>query len=104
MLPRSTTPDIRYTFKSVNVSDITKCYLMFVQNEEKLLEKSLEDAIDIDTTNNFIQWRLTQEETKKFSVKSAVEVQIKFKTSAGLVYVSRISKVSSYKDFKEEEI
>ena len=104
MLPRSTTPDIRYKFNKVQVSDITECYLSFAQREKKLLEKDLSEAIEINTEENYIQWRLTQAETAKFTTAVPVEVQIKFKTSAGIVSVSKISKVPSYRNWKEEEI
>ena len=104
MLPRGTTPDIIYKFKKIKVADISVCYLSIAQNNTKLVTKELSDAYDVDTENDSISWRLTQQDTLKFDENISLEVQIKYKTNDGRVYTSKVSKVNSYKDLKNEVI
>ena len=54
MLPRGTTPEIPFKFKIIKVEDITACYLSIYQNNEKVLEKDLTQAISIDTDKQII--------------------------------------------------
>ena len=104
MLPQGTTPEIRYKFSKILVADITDAYLSVRQDGTKLIEKDLNSAVEINTTNNYIEWRLTQEETQQFDPFTPLEVQIKYKTNAGLVYTSKIKSESSYEDIKNEVI
>lgn len=98
MLPRGTTPVIRFKFKKIHVEDITDCILSIYQSDTKMVERDLESAIEADTFTEVISWRLTQEETLQFNEDLPVEVQIKYKTDTGEVYTSKDYIVKSYKD------
>lgn len=104
MLPRGTTPEIPFKFKIIKVEDITACYLSIYQNNEKVLEKDLTQAISIDTDKQIITWRLTQTETLAFDEQIPLEIQIKYKTDNELVYTSKVYRVESYRDLKGEVI
>lgn len=103
-LPQGTTPEIRYRFRKVTVTDIVSAYLTIRQNGRKLIERDLTSALEVSATDNSITWRLTQEETLEFNPNDDLEVQIKYKTSAGIVGTSVVSYVKSYEDMKGEVI
>ena len=61
---RGTTPTIRYTFSSVDVSDIDVAKLIIKQNGVSLISKELSDATVGET---YLDWKLSQEDTFKLS-------------------------------------
>lgn len=79
-------------------------YLTIRQNGRKLIERDLSSALEVSATDNSITWRLTQEETLEFNPNDDLEVQIKYKTSSGIVGTSAVSYVKSYEDMKGEVI
>lgn len=78
---QGTTPLIKYTFKTINVTDISVAYLT-IKQRQITLEKDLTDAT-VDTDNNMICWRLTQEETLEFA-NNYVTVMLNWKTANGI--------------------
>lgn len=98
MLARSTTPTIRYTFRRINVTDIVKCVLTIVQKNLTISH----DLSEATVGENDLSWTLTQEETLSLDESLPIEIQIKYKTADGLVNVSRVSNVKSYKTLNED--
>ena len=57
---RGTTPTIKYTFRTVQPSDIAVAYLTIQQSGATVIEKELSDAT---TGTDYIAWMLSQTET-----------------------------------------
>ena len=57
---RGTTPTIKYTFNTVDVSDIRAAYLNIKKGSVDVLEKDISTALSGD---NYLSWTFTQEET-----------------------------------------
>ena len=98
---RSTTPTIRFRFNVVNVPDIVKAYLTIEQENKRLVEKDIDDAVISDKE---IAWTLTQEETLAMDMSRNVKIQVKYKTMEGLVSASRVYEVHPYEILKEDVI
>lgn len=93
---RGTTPSIIYTFKTVDVSTITKAALTFEQRGKILLEKSLADA---SLKAKALSWTLTQEDS--LSIKGEVEVMLNWVTSDGLRGASKVMDINFKRNHKE---
>lgn len=61
---RGTTPTIKYTFNTVDPTDITVAYLTIKQGDSTVIEKDLSDAT---VGNKYIAWMLTQSESLSLS-------------------------------------
>jgi hypothetical protein len=61
---RGTTPTIRYTFKTLDVTDITTAYLMIKQSGAKVIDRGLDTAT---VGTDYLEWKLTQTETLKLT-------------------------------------
>lgn len=104
MIPRGTTPTIRYKFKTVNVTDITVAYMTMKQGA-LVVEKTLADATVVhDDANNYIEWTLTQAETLSVSMKINIEIQCRWKTGEGVAGESPITITDPARILKEGEI
>lgn len=100
MLQRGTTPTIRYSFSKVSVSDIIECYLTIMQNGELLFEKDLSSAV-VDSEEEVISWKLTQEETLMFDTNGRLQMQIRYKLTGGEAYASKVVEESAYRILKD---
>ena len=96
-----TTPIIKYTFNVTDVADISVAYLTIEQQRETILEKTLADAT-VDTENNLIYWRLTQEETLQFS--NSIYIMLNWKTAGGIRGASKKEVVFISDNLKDEVI
>lgn len=76
---RGTTPTLKYTFKSVQVSDISVAFLTIKQADEIIVRKALDAAVVGDGS---ISWTLTQTETLAVAPGQA-EAMINWRTSDG---------------------
>ena len=65
---RGTTPTIKFTFSTIDSSDITDAFLTINQNDTKVIEKDI-DTASIDTGE--ISWQLTQEECLSLELGNA---------------------------------
>ena len=83
---RGTTPTHTFTlpFEMDMISDLR---ITYTQNKEEVLTKGMKD---IEVSENRISLTLTQEETYQFQAGVDVLVQIKIKTTEGLVLNSDI--------------
>lgn len=98
MIPRGTTPTICFHYHTVLVEDIDVAYLTIKQRGTTIIEKDLSQAIIAD---NYLMWRLTQEETLLIEEKATLEIQCRFKTVDGYAGQSRIHKESGRKILKD---
>ena len=94
---RGTTPTLKYTFNSIQVSDIVTAYLSIKSNED--IEKSLADAT---IGEDYISWTLSQEET--LSLGESVKVMINWKLSDGTRGASKKTSIRVDDNYKEIEI
>lgn len=79
---RMTTPTLQYSFSAVSVSDLTDAILSIGMGRTVVIEKELADAV-VDTENNTLSWRLSQEDTQALT-GSSVSIQCNWLTAAGL--------------------
>lgn len=97
---RGTTPTITYTFKSIDVNDITVAYLTIKQGNEILVEKTLADAT---VDENTLSWELSQEDTLRLNVGSA-EPMVNWKLISGLRGASKKASLGIINNHKDEVI
>ena len=76
---RGTTPTIKYTFKKIDVEDITTAYLTILISGNIKIEKDISTAT---IENKYISWTLTQEETLSMT-SNKVTCQLNWKLSNG---------------------
>ena len=79
---RMTTPTLQYSFSAVSVSDLTDAILSIGMGRTVVIEKELSDAV-VDTENNTLSWRLSQEDTQALT-GSSVSIQCNWLPAAGL--------------------
>ena len=100
-IARGTTPTIRFTFSTVDVSNIVTAYLTLKQNSETIIEKDISSAT---TGEDYIEWRLAQEDTKTLDGRYPVQVQCRYKMNDGTVLTSKIYTEKVYDILKEDVI
>lgn len=99
---RSTTPTIKYKFKEIDVSDIVVAYLTMEQHRRVVLEKDITSAT-IETEDNTIQWRLTQEETFSLAV-GKIAIMLNWRTASGIRGASNKDIIAIEPNLKAEVI
>lgn len=100
ILPRGTTPTIRFRFRKVPVEDITEAYLTVCQGRV-IAELDISAATAGEDT---LGWRLTQEETLAIRPDEPVEIQCRWKTGNNTAGASRVFTLLGYKILKDGEI
>lgn len=98
---RMTTPTLQYSFSAVSVSDLTDAVLSIGMGGAVVIEKDLSEAV-VDTENNRLSWRLSQEDTQTLT-GSSVSIQCNWLTAAGLRGATESASVVIL-DNKHEEI
>lgn len=78
-LVRGTTPTIRYTFNTVDTSNLTVAKLRLEQGNI-LIEKDLTDG---SVGEGYIEWTLSQEETLSFCEKKNCLIKLDWKLQDG---------------------
>ena len=97
---RATTPTIKYTFKTVDVENITSAYMTIMMGDSVLIEKDLvEAAVDEDT----IAWTLTQQETLSMTA-SKITIMLNWKLVDGTRGASARTTLFVEANAKEEVI
>ena len=98
---KGTTPTLKYTFNTVDVSSITTAYLTIKVDNDSThdIEKDLTSAT---VEAKSISWTLTQSETLSF--KDSISVMINWKTDDGTRGASKKTIALVDKNFKEVEI
>lgn len=86
VLLRGSTPELRFRFDRVAVSDLAEAILTLRQ-DDLTLEKDLTDA---ETDGQTLIWRLTQQETLRLAPDRFAELQCRFRLSDGTAGGSRI--------------
>lgn len=99
---RGTTPTIRYTFSTVQVSTIRTAYLTLKQTSCNI-ELDLTSAT-VDAENNALEWKLSQEDTLKINASNRVDIQVRYKLADGSAGASQITSINAYKILKDGEI
>lgn len=100
ILARGTTPVIRVTYKTLDVSTIDVAYLTIEQGAVTI-EKDLTDATVVHSgNNNYLEWALTQEETLSLCSNCNVAMQVRCRAN-GEAYDSPINVVPVYRILKE---
>ena len=79
---RGTTPTITYTFP-IDMSNVQKFRMYFIQGSEVVLEKTEEDC---SIVGNTVKTTLSQEETYSLSTKKLLITKARFLTNDGKVY------------------
>lgn len=97
---RGTTPTIRYTFSTINVSDITAAYMTIMMGTSVLMEKDLTQAV---VDENSISWTLTQEESLSMT-ENKVTAMLNWKLADGTRGASARTALFVEKNDKEEVI
>ena len=67
---RGTTPTLQYTFKDIEVTDISEAYLVLKQPGDISIEKTLSDGVIVPAEENaqgYLSFTLTQEDTLSLS-------------------------------------
>lgn len=88
---RGTTPVNRFRCMGQDLTFIDVIYITYMQNDQVVLEKTLEDC-DIDW--EYVQFKMTQEETLLFSSDSPVQIQIRGRMKDGTAFATNIVTVS----------
>lgn len=83
---RLTTPTHRFKFPFELDENVAKVLITYAQNRKIVLEKEFEGAV----SGNTIEYRLTQEETKRFSPFAKAEIQIRVLFADGKAVASHI--------------
>ena len=96
---RGTTPTITYTFKTVDVADLTAAYLTIKRNNYIAVEKDL-SAATVD--ENTLSWTLTQADT--LAVAGDAYIMLNWKTNDGTRGASAETAVKFAANHKEEVI
>ena len=94
---RGTTPTLTFNLP-FSVSTIRNCEVYFAQNDELVLEKSMEDCVLSGTT---LAVTLTQEESLLFDEEEKTEIQARFVFTDGSVDATDIVKDKIKKILKE---
>lgn len=77
---RGTTPTITYTFKTVNVQNITVAILTIKYNGSVVIQKDLSNAT---VATSSLSWLLSQEETLSFDANQKAKMMINYKLADG---------------------
>ena len=86
---RGTTPIHNFHFpRDVKVANVTKARVTYSQGGSSVLEKELDDMI-VDTSNNALHLKLTEEETTLFAPSKAL-IQIRIEYDNGPVLASQM--------------
>lgn len=99
-MTRGTTPTIRYTFKLIDVSDIVVAELR-IQQVSVIIDKTLQDAA---VGEDYLEWKLSQAETLSLVSGVSVQIQLRYKTSDGNAYATKITNESPQRLLKDGEI
>lgn len=94
-----TTPTIQYTFKDVEVANISEAYLTIVANGQVVMEKDLNTATVGD---DYLAWTLTQQET--LSMTSTAYMMLNWLLVDGTRGASSKTTVLMDTNFKNEVI
>ena len=95
---RGTTPT--HTFNlPIAANTITKLRVTYVQNGEKVLEKT---ETDCELSGNAVKIKLTQEESLLFKARDNVEVQLKAKDTSGEVISHTVKSLPVERVLSEE--
>lgn len=76
---RATTPTIKYTFKTVDVENITTAYMTIMMGDTVLIEK---DLVEATVGEDMIAWTLTQQETLSMT-SSKITIMLNWKLADG---------------------
>lgn len=85
-MKKGTTPRHKFTIP-IPVSEIVDAEITYCQNRKEILKKHLNEC---QTGDDFIQFKLTQEETFLFDESANVEIQLRVLTNGSDCYASDI--------------
>lgn len=97
MIPRGTTPTIRFAFNVIDVATIVVCYLT-IQQGDLTIEKDLSEATI--GGGGYLEWSLTQEETLALGDDN-IDIQIRYRLGDGRALQSKIYTVHPSMILKE---
>lgn len=99
---RGTTPILRFTFKEVNVNNITDAFLIIKRDQTNIIEKSIDEvAARTETT---LDWKLSQQETLSLPEGMIVDICCDWKIVDGTRGRSNISRECVESSGKDEVI
>ena len=99
-IARLTTPAFTYKPSAVEMSAITKVFLVIKQDGSPLITKDITTA---NITEDGYTWTLTQEETRTLTSWKTVTAQVDYLTSGGLRYTT-IPKIYDITDSAINEV
>lgn len=98
---RWTTPTVKITFQTIDVTEITQAYLTVRCNGSTITTK---DITTMGTGEDFISWTLTQEETGKLTASTQVFICADWKLTDGTRGRSKTGKYYVVEAGVDEEI
>lgn len=84
-IARHTTPAFTYKPSAVEMSAITKVFLVIKQDGSPLITKDITTA---NITEDGYTWTLSQEETRSLASRKSVTAQVDYLTSGGMRYTT----------------
>lgn len=96
---RGTTPTIKYTFSTIQVSDLALAYLTIVQDGQTIIEHDLSEAIIGEAD---IAWTLTQAETLMLTRQASA--MLNWKLADGTRGASEKATIQMSENYKDEVI
>lgn len=100
---RWTTPTFKFTFKTVDVSDIVEADLVIKQWDNVVIEKDFSSAI-VDTDEGALLWTLTQTEAGLLSTGKRYSAMCDWLTASGTRGRSKVQEGSIENAGKNEVI
>ena len=100
---KGTTPTIIFKYKSINVSEITKAFLVIKQSVTTIVERDISSAT-VNTEDNQLEWILTQAETLDLKVGTTVFISCDWLLTSGTRGRSRMYRCEVEPSGKNEEI
>ena len=88
---KGTTPTIKYTFKTVNPTNISTAYLTVSQGENAMDRGSTVFELttsDMTRGSNYITFKFSQAQTLLLKEDIPCDIQLRYKTSDGTVYAT----------------
>lgn len=84
-IARLTTPAFTYKPSAVDMSDITKVFLVIKQNGQPIITKDITTA---SITEDGYTWTLSQAETQTLASRKSVTAQVDYLTTGGMRYTT----------------
>ena len=100
---KGTTPTIIFKYRCINVSEITKAFLVVKQSVTTVVERDISSAT-VNIEDNQLEWTLTQAETLNLKVGTTVFISCDWLLTSGTRGRSHMCKCDVEPSGKNEEL